>query len=419
MPEPPVKNNPGEPYRSHLFTVRMWLEQLGRGGTEWRGKVQHVLTGQTRYFRDWQTLVQFIQTTLPKTLDDKQPTPFFGKEQSERKTSMILVVGATGQLGTAIVRKLVQANKPVRAFVRPTSDHQHLKNLGVELALGDLRDAKSVEQACRNIDVVIATANAVIPRKGDTFASVEGEGYRNLIAACQQQKVRQFIFASVPITPIDEQVAALHYKRLTEKRLQESGLDYTIVRLSVFMDAWLALIGSNIPIRGAESPTVVRPFWFSQMYMRMVGGLIENRGIAVLAGNGKARHAFITVDDAARFMVGCVNDPAARCATFHVGGPEVMSWNEAVALFGQVLGRKVTPIHAPAAIFRINQTLFKPFAEGPANIFGMNWMCGTFDSAYPPTDAYRILQSPMMTMKDFLTRKVKLAHAQIFNHVSP
>jgi hypothetical protein len=43
-----------------LFTVRVWLEDLGDGRSEWRGKVQHTLDGEACYFRDWQTLVAFI-----------------------------------------------------------------------------------------------------------------------------------------------------------------------------------------------------------------------------------------------------------------------------------------------------------------------------------------------------------------------
>lgn len=46
--------------RSHLFTVRVWREDLGEGHSEWRGQVQHLLSGETRYFRDWPSLVTFI-----------------------------------------------------------------------------------------------------------------------------------------------------------------------------------------------------------------------------------------------------------------------------------------------------------------------------------------------------------------------
>lgn len=51
--------------RSHLFTVRVWLEQLGEGRTEWRGKVRHVSDGTVRYFRDWQMLPTLIREMLP------------------------------------------------------------------------------------------------------------------------------------------------------------------------------------------------------------------------------------------------------------------------------------------------------------------------------------------------------------------
>ncbi len=45
---------------SHLFTVRLWLEDLGDGEVEYRGQAQHVLSGETRFFRDWATLAAFV-----------------------------------------------------------------------------------------------------------------------------------------------------------------------------------------------------------------------------------------------------------------------------------------------------------------------------------------------------------------------
>ncbi len=47
------------PLSSHLFTVRLWLEDLGEGQTEW-GKVQHVSSREALYFRDWPTLNAFL-----------------------------------------------------------------------------------------------------------------------------------------------------------------------------------------------------------------------------------------------------------------------------------------------------------------------------------------------------------------------
>ena len=57
-------------YQSHLFTVRLWLEDLGDGRAEWRGQVQHVLSGETRYFRDWSTLIALLRAMLPPAAAD-------------------------------------------------------------------------------------------------------------------------------------------------------------------------------------------------------------------------------------------------------------------------------------------------------------------------------------------------------------
>jgi uncharacterized protein YbjT (DUF2867 family) len=279
----------------------------------------------------------------------------------------------------------------------------------VALVEGDLRDAASLERACQGIEAVVATANAVIRPRGDDFASVEGEGYQNLIRAAEQQGVRQFVFASVPEWPGPDKVAMLKYKRITEQRLQASTLAFTIVRLSVFMDVWLALLGSNIPYAGTEAPTVERPFWFSRLYMSVVGGLIEKYGIAIVPGSGNARHAFITVEDAARVLAGTVGHPEAERAIFHVGGPEVLSWNDALDLFGELLGRKIRHLPFPVAVARANRALLSPIAEGPATIMAMMAAVGTYDSAYDPSDAERFLEQPMTTMRSFLEQKIALA----------
>jgi hypothetical protein len=51
--------------RSHLFLVRVWLEELGDDKTEWRGQVKHVMSREVRYFRDWTTLVEYLTAMLP------------------------------------------------------------------------------------------------------------------------------------------------------------------------------------------------------------------------------------------------------------------------------------------------------------------------------------------------------------------
>lgn len=238
---------------------------------------------------------------------------------------------------------------------------------------------------------------------------MEGVGFHNLIRAAEQQGVKQFVFPSVPDWSGADKVPVLKYKRLNEQRLQRSNLAFTIVRLSAFMDVWLALLGSHVPSQGVESPTVERPFWFSRLYMGLVGGLIEKRGLAIVPGSGDARHAFITVDDAARFLAQTVHHPQAQRALFHVGGPQILSWNEALDLFGEVLGRKIRRIPFPATVAGINRALLSPIAEGPANIMGMMATVGTQDSAYDTSDAELFLEQPLRTMRSFLEGKMAQA----------
>lgn len=54
-------------HRSQFFTVRVWQEDLGNGQGEWRGKVQHVLSGEASYFREWSTLIAFLVAKLTGT----------------------------------------------------------------------------------------------------------------------------------------------------------------------------------------------------------------------------------------------------------------------------------------------------------------------------------------------------------------
>src|SRR4051812_28332366 len=102
----------------------------------------------------------------------------------------VLVVGATGQLGGLVVKKLASRGVAVRALSRPRSDHSHLKMQGVEIVLGDLLDSSSLSAACEGADVVISTATAHIPRfPEDDFRLVDDLGYANLIDACRRRGV--------------------------------------------------------------------------------------------------------------------------------------------------------------------------------------------------------------------------------------
>ena len=119
---------------------------------------------------------------------------------------MNLIVGATGTLGTEICRLLISAGKPVRGLVRPTSNGDKvamLDALGVNLVLGDLKDRKSLDTACRGARAIISTASSTFSRQeGDSIQSVDLQGQLSLLEAAKAAGVAHFVlvsFASVEL----------------------------------------------------------------------------------------------------------------------------------------------------------------------------------------------------------------------------
>src|SRR5713226_5138850 len=115
---------------------------------------------------------------------------------------MILVVGATGFLGTEICRQLVTQAKPVRALVRSTTEQakvEALRQLGIATVLGDLRDGASLEAACHGSTAVISTASAMpfASQPDNTLQTVDRDGQAALITAARAAGVGQFLYLSL------------------------------------------------------------------------------------------------------------------------------------------------------------------------------------------------------------------------------
>lgn len=77
MADVTLASNNAPPDDSHLFMVRVWLQTSTNGEMEWYGKIQHVLTGNVRYFRDWATFVAFMQQTLSETPSNEKSDTLF------------------------------------------------------------------------------------------------------------------------------------------------------------------------------------------------------------------------------------------------------------------------------------------------------------------------------------------------------
>src|SRR5215207_8959793 len=111
---------------------------------------------------------------------------------------MILVVGATGQLGSLVVRTLREQGRPVRALVRSPDRAGPVSGIGAELVPGDLRDPTSLAAALDGVEAVVATANSIAPSHREDSPGALAVGYTELISRAADAGVRRFVLASVP-----------------------------------------------------------------------------------------------------------------------------------------------------------------------------------------------------------------------------
>jgi NADH dehydrogenase len=229
-------------------------------------------------------------------------------------------------LGGEICRLLTERKKPIRALVRTTSSPDkiaRLKDLGVDIAFGDLKDRSSLDAACRGVGAVVTTASSTISRQeGDSIESVDRQGQLDLIVAAERAGVARFVLISFPASDPDYPLQAA--KRAAEDRLRQSRLSYTILQPTFFMEVWL-------------SPHL---------------GFDPVNGTVKIYGSGENKISWISFQDVARFAVEVLDNPAAANATIELGGPDALSPIEVVRLAEQALGRTIAVQHVPEEALR-------------------------------------------------------------------
>ena len=225
---------------------------------------------------------------------------------NSNNSSTVLVAGATGFLGSEICRQLIAKNKKVKGLVRITSDSTkvaQLKASGVETVEGDLKDKVSLKNALHGVSAIISTVSSTLSRQeGDSIQTVDDEGQINLIDAAVNAGVNQLIYISFcELGECPLQTA----KRKVEKHLSGSGLNYTILQPTYFMEVWLS------PMLGFDYPNAK----------------------ATIYGEGKNKISWIAVKDVASFAVAALDNPAAKNTVIELGGPEALSPLEVVNIF--------------------------------------------------------------------------------------
>jgi uncharacterized protein YbjT (DUF2867 family) len=238
---------------------------------------------------------------------------------------MVLVVGATGLLGSEICEKLARRGEKVTALVRESSSKEKLAALeswGVELRLGDLKDADSLAAACREVDAVISTASSTLSRQaGDSIESVDRDGQLNLVNAAKNRKIERFLFVSFQHKP---------------------GLSFPLD------DAKQAVEEAIAPLNF----TIIQPSWFMEVWLSPALGFDYTNRCARIFGAGAAPLCWISSHDVAEMCAIALRHPSAGRSRIALGGPEALSPLDVVARFEKVSGGPFQIEHVPEAALR-------------------------------------------------------------------
>ena len=150
-------------------------------------------------------------------------------------TKKLLVAGGTGRTGRIIVQKWLALGQRPRVLVRDLAAARGLLGEQPDLVQGDVRDPASLRPALEGCQVLICAIGSRAPVGPNCPRHVDYEGVVNLVDAAQAAGVERFILiSSIAVTqpnhPMNHFGKVLHWKREGERRLEASGLAFTILR---------------------------------------------------------------------------------------------------------------------------------------------------------------------------------------------
>jgi uncharacterized protein YbjT (DUF2867 family) len=213
---------------------------------------------------------------------------------------MILVTGATGNVGSAVVRRLSDAGVPVRAMTRTLKGAPTLPS--VEWVQADFTDPKSLAKAMAGIEKLVL----ISPAHADMVAHQVA-----VLGAAVGAKVKHIVklsgLGAGPDAPI--RLPRSHYE--IENLIVASGIDYTFVRPNLFMQVLLGSAGS-----------------------------IESDG-AIYAPAGDGAISFTDVHDVASTIVSSLADQHQKNAVLEITGPAALTYTEAADALGKAIGKPV------------------------------------------------------------------------------
>jgi NADH dehydrogenase len=240
-------------------------------------------------------------------------------------------------------------------MTRVVAKSDELKSLGAQPIRADLRDADSLEFALRGVRVVIAAAHAMLGRGDEASDIVDDLGHRTLIDVAKAAGVQHFIYTSVLGASSDHPIDFWRHKANVERHLQDSGMTYTIIRPTSFMEMHAyQLIG--------------RP-------------VLEGKRV-VLFGKGRNPRNFVAADDVAKVILGALRIPSLRGEIVEVGGPENLTAHQVIETFEKVGGKKAKVSHIPLTAVRALSRAMRPAHPGISRVMKLSVLNETTDQTF-------------------------------------
>ena len=238
---------------------------------------------------------------------------------------MILVTGATGVVGTALLPLLLAGGHQVRALVR---EPRRLgpQRVNVQLALVDLADPHGLRHAVRGCDTVIHLAAAIRDQPPRRVEEINGLGTLRLLRAAERAGAKRFLFFSALGASEFQRTRFFRSKALAEEAVLDAELGGTVFAPSIVYDRddpWVTLLR-----RLALLPMLP------------------------VSGEGDALYQPIWAHDVARAVLGWVEGPDGARQRYELAGPQVLSYDDMARTVAASAGRPRPLLHVPLPLVR-------------------------------------------------------------------
>ncbi len=235
---------------------------------------------------------------------------------------MILLTGATGVVGSALLPELLAQGHEVRCLVR---DPRRLgpSRVRVQLSLSDLADPRGLRHAVRGADTVIHLAAAIRDQPPKRLEEINALGTYRLLKAAENAGVRRFIFFSAIGATLHQRTRFFRSKALAEDIVEGGDIETTIISPSI--------------IYGREDPWVT--------LMRRLTLL----PVMPISGVGRARFQPVWVADVAEATIAAIDAPAGH---YELGGPEQLTYAQMARVIAECAGRPRPLLRVPLPFVR-------------------------------------------------------------------